>query len=59
MTMFIYGILAMSAIATISMWVADNDIIRVICAGPFGWLSALLAITANHILRPCKRHNRK
>lgn len=59
MTMFIYGMLAMSAIATISMWMADNDIIRVICAGPFGWLSALLAITANRILYPHERHNRK
>lgn len=50
MTMFMAGMLVMSLIATISMFIEDNDVVRVICAGPIGWVSAICVIILNKIL---------
>lgn len=50
MMMFIAGLLVMSLIATISMFIEDNDIVRIVCAGPIGWLSAIGVILLNKIL---------
>lgn len=59
MTMFILGILVMSAVTTVPMWITDEDIPRVLCGGPVAWLSAIVCLAINRILVYARKYKKR